>query len=169
MKKMLFSLFLGALLMASGAALAQEQQGGAVPPDATVRGGPLAKLQARLNLSPEQREQIDNLMAAKREEWRGLAENIVEAHKKVSAETHALPFDEQKIRAAYKEVAKYEEELAVKRGQMFSEISKILNAEQQKMLDECLTERSKTNYRRQLGRYLMDSWVMQNGNGKKGK
>lgn len=125
------------LLLVSGSTLIQAQppgRGGGFED----RGPMLDRMLERLDLTPTQQEQFQELLAENRDEHRALRENAKTARQALGDQIHAVEFNEGAIREAAAAVAEIEEEVAVSRALMFQEVQQILTPEQQAQMREMM-------------------------------
>ncbi len=127
-----------ALLAVPAAAMAHGPHGGGGPhgPGAPGPGFIVERLAERLELSAEQRADIEALMAAHRARVEPWHEELAAAREAVRGAVEAETFDEEAIRAAAAEVARLEVELAVERARFGAELGSVLTREQQAALAE---------------------------------
>jgi Spy/CpxP family protein refolding chaperone len=98
----------------------------------------LDRMLERLDLTPTQQEQFQELLAENRDEHRALRETAKTARQGLSDQVHAVEFNEGAIREAAAAVAEIEEEVAVSRALMFQEVQQILTPEQQAQMREMM-------------------------------
>jgi Spy/CpxP family protein refolding chaperone len=136
MKKMLVCMVavtavsMGLMCLCQCAASADPEGGGG-----PGRGGLLRDL-ARVNVTPEQRDQIRAVVRRYWPRMKPLLGKLHEARKEVRVTIWTTPLDEGKIRAAVYERAEAAAELAVLRARMTAEIKPILTPEQVEKLRE---------------------------------
>jgi Spy/CpxP family protein refolding chaperone len=107
----------------------------------TPRPGALAqRVVERLDLTPQQIEQIRAILASHKAELTGELTRVKEARTRQFGTIHAETFDEAAIRAAGRAVGQAETELAVTRGQIVSEVRLVLTPEQQAEAKEMLAD-----------------------------
>lgn len=126
---------LAALLLVGGSTLIQAQppgRGGGFED----RGPMLERVMERLELSPAQQEELEELLAENRDQHRAQWEAVKTARRALSDQIHAEIFDEEAIREAAAAVAEIEEELAVSRALKFQEVQQILTPEQRAQMRE---------------------------------
>lgn len=126
-----------ALLLVSSAALAYPGFGGR--PGMMRRMGP-APLQ-QLQLSDDQRAQIQTIFSGARENIQPLAQQLREKHAALMDMARAQPFDETSVRSQAKEIADIQAQLMVARTQVRNQVLAILTDEQKARLSELRAER----------------------------
>jgi protein CpxP len=97
--------------------------------------GPM-KILKKLDLTQEQQEKVDAILAEHQSEKQVLHENIKNAKKSLREAMHADAFNEEAIRSASKTLSANMEEMAVFRGKIFAEIRPLLTWEQIEKLSE---------------------------------
>jgi Spy/CpxP family protein refolding chaperone len=123
-----------ALVAGGGLAYAQGPQ-----PGLRGRGpggfGPGAGLALRgLDLTEAQQEQVRQLSQQSREQTRGLLDRMRAAQEARRQAVEAVPFNESQVRAAMRDLADVEADLAVAQARLQSDIYALLTAEQQQRL-----------------------------------
>jgi len=102
-------------------------------------GGPmglLAMFGRQLNLTDPQKEQIKNIAASHRDEWKALADRERTARQALNQAMTAESVDEGLIRARSAEVAAVQADVAVARARAHAEVFKILTPEQKAKVQE---------------------------------
>lgn len=113
-------------------------------------GGPGSGLMLRgLDLTEAQREQVQQLSRQNREQLRGLMDRLRAAQEARRQAVEAVPFNEPQIRAAMKELAETETDLAVAQARLQNDIHALLTAEQQQRLQELRADRQARAKQRQ--------------------
>ncbi len=103
-------------------------------------GGIARRVVERLDLTPQQVEQIRTILGSHKTELAAELARIKEARTRQFESIHADAFDEAAIRAAGRAVGQAETELAVTRGRIVSEIRQVLTPEQQAEAQEMLAD-----------------------------
>lgn len=96
---------------------------------------------AHLDLSDEQRAQLEEILDARREQGEARREQMKAAREALADQIHADVFDEIAIRAAAAGVAAIEADRAVARAEGFQQIKQILTPEQLRQLEEMREQR----------------------------
>jgi len=97
-------------------------------------GGPLAMLRIlgpQLNLTDAQKEQIKNLAATHRDEWKALADRERTAHEALNATIMADTIDEALIRSKSSELASVQADVALAAARVRAEVWPLLTPDQQ--------------------------------------
>jgi Spy/CpxP family protein refolding chaperone len=142
--------FLGASALAAalvtGGALAYAQ--GPAPGGLRGRGpgfglgGPQAGLALRaLDLTEAQREQVRQLSQQSREQMRAVMDRMRAAQDARRQAVEAVPFNESQVRAAMRDLADVQADLAVAEARLQSDIYALLTADQQQRLQQLRAER----------------------------
>lgn len=126
-----------AILVVSSAVLAHPGFGGR--PGMMQRMGP-ASLQ-QLQLSDDQRAQIQTIFSGARESIQPLAQQLREKHAALRDSAHAQPFDETSVRAQTLEIADIQAQLMFARAQVRNRFLAVLTDEQKARLSELRAER----------------------------
>jgi Spy/CpxP family protein refolding chaperone len=104
--------------------------------------GPQAGLSLRaLDLTEAQQEQVRQLSQQNREQMRALMDRMRAAQEARRQAVEAIPFNESQVRAAMRELAEIEADLAVAEARLQSDIYALLTAEQQQRLKTMRAER----------------------------
>ena len=99
--------------------------------------GPGAGLALRgLDLTEAQQEQVRQLSQQNREQLRPLMDRVRAAQEARRQAVEAIPFNEAQVRAAMKDLADVEADLAVAQARLHSDIYALLTAEQQQLLQQ---------------------------------
>ena len=139
-----------AVLLGAGWAFAQGPGGGGFRGRGPGMGGPAAGLPlGALDLTEAQREQVRQLMQQHREQTRGLQERVRAAMTARRAAADGGQVDPDRIRAATRELADVQGELAVQQAQLQSSIQNLLTAEQKERLTTLRAEREASIKERQ--------------------
>lgn len=126
-------------------------------------GGMFRQFLTRLDLSEAQERDIANLLKQHREEMQGLRTQMVAARQAQIAAMTASPFDEAAVRDTAVKAADLEVQLTVNRAKVFSEIRKLLTAEQQATLQQLTSEFASRRHKgfEHKGR-MLDRWIEEN-------
>ena len=128
---------LAAALVAGGftatKTLAAEKSGAAPAP---LLGKFFQRLAARLELTADQRSQIEPILESEREHLKPLLTSLQDARINLRAVIHADGANETSVRAASAKVASAEADLAVERLKISGKIAPILTAEQRQKISE---------------------------------
>jgi Spy/CpxP family protein refolding chaperone len=113
------------------------------------RMGP--SLLEQLQLSTDQRAQIESIVASGRETVRPLLQQLREKHLALRDAARSQPFDETVVRSQAQQVADTQAELMVARTQLRNQVLALLTDEQKSRLGELRAERLEQfrNWRRQ--------------------
>jgi Spy/CpxP family protein refolding chaperone len=105
-------------------------------------GGPRAGLELRaLDLTEAQREQVRQLTEQNREQMRSLLDRMRAAQDARRKAVDAVPFNESQVRAAMKDLADVEADLAVAHARLQADIYGLLSADQQQRLQKLRADR----------------------------
>jgi len=105
-------------------------------------GGPQAGLALRaLDLTEAQQEQVRQLSQQNREQLRTLMDRMRAAQEARRQAVDAIPFNESQVRAAMRDLAELEADLAVAQARLQSDIYALLTAEQQQRLQQLRADR----------------------------
>jgi Spy/CpxP family protein refolding chaperone len=120
-------------------------------------GGPLGFLPAlgrELGITDAQKDQIKNIAATHRDEWRALGDRARAAHQALQQAVTADTVDEALIRQRSAEVATVDADVAVARAHAHAEVFQILTAEQKAKARELGTHmRERLEQRRGRGAF----------------
>jgi len=106
------------------------------------RGGPQAGLALRqLDLTEAQREQVRQLMQQNREQMRSLLDRMRAAQDARRKAVEVVPFNESQVRAAMKDLADVEADLAVAEARLQADVYGLLSADQQQRLVKLRADR----------------------------
>ena len=109
-------------------------------------GGPMGMLPMlgrQLNLTDAQKDQIKNLAASHKDEWKALADRARTAHGALNDAVTADAVDESLIRQKSGDVAAIDAELAIARAHARTEVLQILTADQKAQLKTMQAEMKK--------------------------
>lgn len=124
--------------------------------------GPLAFL-AELNLSDAQKHQVALILKDHRQEARDGVANLMAARKNLFAAVRGPEYNEDAVRQAAREVARFEEEMAVHRAQVFSQVQQLLTPEQKAKVAARRAEfGNKIEQRVQSRLDRLDDWIDRN-------
>ncbi|HEV8579728.1 MAG TPA: Spy/CpxP family protein refolding chaperone [Thermoanaerobaculia bacterium] len=126
-----------AALLIPAALFAGLRRGAQVP---AAPGDVAKRVVERLDLTPQQVDQIRTILVSHKAELTAELARIKEARSHQFEAIHAATFDEAAIRAAGRAVGQAETELAVTRGRIVSEIRPVLTPEQQAEAKEMLAD-----------------------------
>ena len=115
-------------------------RGGFMGPGLDGPMGLLRMLGPRLNLTDAQRDQLKNIAAAHKDEWKALADRARTAHEAVNDAIMADKLDDATIRAKASELAAVEADIAVASAHARAEAWQILTPEQQTQAKQFQTE-----------------------------
>ena len=105
-------------------------------------GGPGAGLSLRaLDLTDAQQEQVRQLTQQNREQMRSLMDRMRVGQEARRKAVEAIPFNESQVRAAMKDVAEAEADLAVAEARLQADIYALLSADQQQRLQKLRADR----------------------------
>ena len=96
--------------------------------------GMLPMLGPRLNLTDAQKDQIKNLSATHKDEWKALNDRALATHRALMDASTTGASDEAVIRKLSADVAAAEADVAVARAHAFDEVWAILTPDQQSQL-----------------------------------
>jgi Spy/CpxP family protein refolding chaperone len=139
-----------AVLLASGAALAQGRGAGPGGPGGPGRaGGPMGRggalPLAALNLNQSQQDVIRDMRERHRDATQALEQRLREAHQAQQNAANAIPANENTIRAATLALAEIQADIAIQQARLQNEIWSILTPDQQQ---EAKTLRAQQDERR---------------------
>ncbi|RME35579.1 MAG: periplasmic heavy metal sensor [Gammaproteobacteria bacterium] len=97
--------------------------------------GHLEKLADELDLSPEQRDRIRELMEQQRPQMRAWREAMRDTHRRLRELERAPTFDEQAIRQLAEQQARTMAEMRVEKAKMHHEIARLLTPEQRERFE----------------------------------
>lgn len=123
-------------LLVSSAVLAHPGFG---RPSMMRRMGP--PLLDQLQLSDDQRAQIQTIFASGRDTIRPLAQQLRKKHATLRETTRNQPFDETVVRSQAREAADIQAQLMVARAQMMNQVLMVLTDEQKARLNELRAQR----------------------------
>jgi Spy/CpxP family protein refolding chaperone len=95
----------------------------------------------RLNLSEDQRAQIDAIVSERREAMRAKLDQMRERHLALMEAVHGEPFDEAAIRDAAAAAAVTQADLAVERAMTLAEVRGVLTPEQREQAQQMFEQR----------------------------
>jgi len=94
-------------------------------------GGPADLPLGRLNLTPQQQDQVKAIMDSHQDELKGLADREMTARKALEAAIAASTLDENAIRGRAADLAAVEADAAVSRAHIRAEVFQVLTPDQQ--------------------------------------
>ena len=115
-------------------------------------GGPMGMLPMlgrRLNMTDAQRDQVKQIVAAHRDEWKALADRAMTAHQALAEAVTADVLDESAIRGRSADTAAVEADIAVARADARAEVLQVVTDAQRAHLK---TMRSELNNRPKRGK-----------------
>ena len=113
-----------------------------------------------LDLTEQQQTQAANILKAHRPELRSGFDSVKTAHEVLFDTIHRDTYDEQAVRAASQDLAKAEEEFAVTRARVVSEMRNILTTDQKSTLANLRDDvRGDINGKIGFVRGLIDRWI----------
>ena len=130
-----------ALLLGLAPALCLAQGRGGPPPGPPDPERMLDRMTEQLDLSDQQKQDLDAVLAAHRKAMRSTREAMGAARETLDSRVHAETFDEAAIRKAAAVMAVLEADQAVGRAKLFQEIRGILTPEQFQKLEQTREER----------------------------
>ena len=123
-------------------------------------GARLAQFLIRLNVTDAQQTQIADLLLRHGEALRSAMERSAEARRVVAAAVHAETFNEQAVRDAVRAAAAVQEDFAVERARLVSELRPILTPDQQVMIKDAMQEAGgRIGPKLARARGLLETWV----------
>ena len=126
----------------------------------------LADALIKLDVTAEQKAQIASILKAARSEVRPKVDAMIVARKNLRAAITQDQYSEPQIRAASKEVAKLQEDLAVRRAGVRAQVMQVLTIEQRKTATQLQADFGKGAKNKLLGfRKLLNHWVDKNAKG----
>ena len=128
---------------------------GMMHPGGPGRGGPMGMLPMlgpRLGLTDTQRDQIKNIAASRRGEWKALADRTMAAHQALNEAVTADAIDESLIHQRSADVAAVEADVAIARAHAHAEILQLLTADQKAQLKAMQSEMKNRMKNRQEAR-----------------
>jgi len=106
-------------------------RGGGCEPGTRCGLGSIKRIISELELSPDQREKIDRLLAKNEEQNKTLINSLQKARGELKTIISAPTFNENEFRKAFRQASSIREELMVLRMKTLSEINQVLTPEQQ--------------------------------------
>ena len=114
----------------------------------------------QFGLKDNQKTQIANILKDERPQVRPLVDNALRAQRQLFETIHKENFDEAAVRQAAKNAASAEEELAVERAKIVSEVKTVFTPEQKEMLQGAKEKLSaRIDEKIAKLREVIDSWV----------
>jgi len=150
-------------VMAVTAMAAQEKGPGGPEGFGPGHGKGLVMMLESLNLSPDQKHQVAQILKDNREQAKGLREGMKAAHENMREVMDKTPGDEAAVRKAAQGMAKAGEELAVNLGKVKAKIDAVLTPEQKAQRDAKKAEH-KDRFKDRMGKHEaeMDDWIAKN-------
>ncbi|KWT91082.1 Spy/CpxP family protein refolding chaperone [Candidatus Magnetominusculus xianensis] len=122
------------------------------------------KFMLGLQLSPSQKQQIASILKSYRQTIGSSALSVAEAKKNLSDAIHSTAYDETKVRQAAKSAAAAEEELAVLRAQVVTQLQGVLSVEQLAAANQFRTDMYTHIKNKMEGIHsIVDLWISSNG------
>lgn len=122
----------------------------------------IIKALIQLNLTEAQKQAIAAILKEYQQAVKESAIQVLDAKKDLFETIHSNVFDEEAVRTASKAVASAEEELAVLRATIVSEVRAVLTPEQIATLDQIKTDISaRIKSRVEHIQYLINLWIQQ--------
>lgn len=152
-------------LVAMAAVAAQAQDKGPAPEGMMPghHGKGFVTMLESLNLSPEQKHKVAQILKDNRDQGKALRENMKKAHLEMREVMDKTPGDEAAVRKAAQAMAKAGEEMAVHMGKVKAQIDAVLTPEQKAKRAEMrakFKERFKERMEKHHGE--LDAWIEQN-------
>jgi protein CpxP len=151
------------MLLATAALAAQEKGPAGHEGFGPGHGKGLVKMLEQLNLTPEQKHKVAQILKDNREQSKGLREAMKTAHEGMREVMDKTPGDEAAVRKAAQAMAKAGEELAVNMGKVKAAIDAVLTPEQKAKKAElraAFKDRFKDRMEKHHGE--LDAWIEQN-------
>lgn len=121
--------------------------------------GPLGFL-SKLNLTNDQKHKVALILKDHRQEAKETMNNLRTARKNLFAAVNSQEYNEAAVRQAAKDVARWQEEMAVHRAKVMSEVRKVLTPEQISQIEAKKAGfGDKFEKRRQKHMERMDKWI----------
>jgi len=126
-------------------------------------GKGIVRMLENLNLSPDQKHQVAQILKDNREQSTPLRESMKKAFEGLREVMDKTPGDEAAVRAAAQAVAKAGEELAVNRGKVKARIDAVLTPQQKAKRTE-MRANFREKFKERMGnrRHALDTWIDQN-------
>jgi Spy/CpxP family protein refolding chaperone len=139
-KKKMSSVVFSIAIICSGLLAAQAWAFGPPPP-----GGVIPPLDAllELDLSDSQKVEVLNIINKYREEEKELNAQLQAAREETEDVIQAEPFDEEKVRLAFRQISPIMEDIMVLKTKIMAELKAVLNSDQLNLLEEKREERFK--------------------------
>lgn len=114
----------------------------------------------QLGLTEAQRDQVRTIMQSHRDEARPMQEKMRAARQALRAAETADKVDEGAIRSAHKALSDLQEDVAVRRAQVRSEVWQVLTPEQRKRADELKVQGEQRRAQRaERAKLRMEQWM----------
>jgi Spy/CpxP family protein refolding chaperone len=110
--------------------------------------GMMAGLQ-QLGLSPDQQQQVQNVMASHRDEFKALMDRSRKAHEAQQAAIEQVPVNEDLIRSTATAVAAADADMAVLRAKVHEQVFSLLTPDQQTKAKQLQADRAARRAQRQ--------------------
>ncbi len=127
-------------------------------------GGPggfgLGAIMHKLDVTPDQKQQIAVILKAHLDESRQLFDKLAAAREKLFSAVHNTQYNEATVRQAAQELAPLQEERVVLRAKVVSEIQNVLTSEQKEKLTALRADMQSRMQERMEGRFdRLDGWI----------
>lgn len=114
----------------------------------------------RLNLTDQQKQEIAAILKTYRDDIVTAVDNVIVARKNLLETIHGSEYNETAVRTASQAVANAEEELAVLRAKVVSEVKGVLTAEQLSKIEQLKTDiMDRVKSRVDKIKALIDLWI----------
>ena len=140
-KQIAIGVLIAASLLASAAVFAQPGFGPGRPSMMGRTGRMGSPLLGQLELSGDQRAQIEMIFAGGRDAIHPLAQQLREKRAALEAAARALPFDETLVRSLAQQAADLQAQLMVARAQTANQLRSVLTEDQRSKLSQLQAER----------------------------
>ncbi len=129
----------------------------------TLSVGPglrIMQLLSDLNVSTDQKHQIAKIVASNRQDLRTGQDRVFAAREKLFASIHQDTFDEAAVRSASQNVAEQEEDFAVTRAKVVSQVRSLLTDQQKEVLAKARDDfKGRLHMVRDTVRTFIDRWI----------
>ena len=151
---------IGMAVMCAVLAAGSARAAGTEPAAAAAPGAQIATMLSRLDLTGDQKTAIAYVIKNHRDANRAALDEVIDARKALFAQIHADTVDETAIRAAARQAAGAEEDLAVLRARTIADVKAVLTPAQREIL-KGVRATAQTALEKQRGRIpaMVDAWV----------
>ena len=158
-----FAAVLALVAVMAVTAMAAQEKGPGPEGFGPEHGKGMVRMLENLNLSPEQKHQVAQILKDNQEQAKALRENMKKAHEGLREVMDKTPGDEAAVRKAVQPLAKAGEELAVNMGKTKAKIDAILTPEQKAKRTE-LRAKFKEHFKERMEKHHgeLDAWIEQN-------